>query len=97
MTMRTTKGTVTWVQSSRLGEFGEQIPAGHPAETDGELLEGMSFPAYQRTTMMHFMRDPQRHHATEIARIDPQQPEEALTMEGLEPPASNIDPSKVEP
>jgi hypothetical protein len=96
MTMRTTKGTVTWVQSPRLGEFGEQLPAGHPAETDGEL-EGMSFPAYQRTTMMHFMLDPQRERVAEIATVDPLQLEEALTMDGLEPPASNIDPPKIEP
>lgn len=96
MTMRTTKGTVTWVQSSRLGEFGEQIPAGHPAETGADLLEGMSFPAYQRTTTMHFMLDPQRARVAEIA-TDPQPFEEAPTMGGLEPPASNIDLSKVEP
>ena len=97
MTMRTTKGTVTWVQSPRLGEFGEPLPAGHPAETDGELLEGMSFPAYQRTTMMHFMLDPKRDRVAEIATGDPLQLEEALTMEGLEPPASNIDPPTAEP
>ena len=97
MTMRTTRGTVTWVQSPRLGEFGEHFPAGHPAETEGELLEGMSFPPYQRTTMMHFMLDPQRHRVAEIATVDPPQLEEALTMDGLEPPASNIDPRKVEP
>lgn len=96
MTMRTKKGTVTWVQSPRLGEFGEQLPAGHPAETDGEL-EGMSFPAYQRTTMMHFMLDPQRGRVAEIATVNPLRLEEALTMDGLEPPASNIDPPKVGP
>jgi len=80
-----------------LGEFGEQIPAGHPAETDGDLLEGMSFPAYQRTTMMHFIQDPQRARVAEIAMVDPKQLEEAATMDGLEPAASNIDLSKVEP
>jgi hypothetical protein len=99
MTMRTMKSTVTFVRPFRLGEFGEQFPAGHhPTETDEELPEGMSFPAYQRTaTMMQLMVDPQRPRATEIATVDPQQPEEALTMDGLQPPESNIDPPKVEP
>ena len=57
MTMRTTKSTVTFVRPFRLGAFGEQLPAGrYPIETDEELLEGMSFPAYQRTaTMMQLM------------------------------------------
>ena len=60
MTMRTTKSSVTFVRPFRLGAFGEQLPAGHyPTETDEELLEGMSFPAYQRTaTMMQLMLDP---------------------------------------
>ena len=29
--------------------------------------------------------------------VDPQQLEEALTMDGLQPPVSNIDPPKVKP
>ena len=73
-------------------------PGHYPTETDEELLEGMSFPDYQRPeTMMQLMLDPQRPRATEIATVDPQQLEEALTMEGLQPPMSNIDPPKVEP
>jgi hypothetical protein len=99
MTMRTTKSTVTFVQPFRLGAFGEQLPAGHyPTETDEDLLEGMSFPAYQQAaTMMQVTLDPQRPAITEIAMADPQQLEEAPTMEGLQPPVSNVDPPKVEP
>ena len=99
MTMRTTKSAVTFVQPFRLGAFGEQLPLGHyPTETDDELLDGMSFPAYQRTaTIMQLTLDPQRPSVTEIAMVDPQQFEEAPTMEGMQPPASNIDPPKVEP
>ena len=99
MTMRTTKSTVTFVQPFRLGEFGEQLPVGHyTTETDGELPEGMSFPAYQRTaTTMQLTLDPQRPSVTEIAMVDPQQLEEALTMDGMRPPMSNVDPAKVEP
>lgn len=99
MTMRTTKSSVTFLRPFRLGTFGEQLPAGrYPIETDEELLEGMSFPAYRRTaTIMQLMPDPQRPHVTEITMVDPQQLEEALTMDGLQPPASNVDPLKVEP
>src|SRR5688500_20154662 len=60
MTMRTTKSTVTFTRPFRLGAFGEQLPAGrYPIETDEELLEGVSFPAYRRTaTMMRLIADP---------------------------------------
>ena len=34
---------------------------------------------------------------TEIAVVDPEQLEEALTMDGMQAPASNIDAPKVEP
>ena len=97
MTMRTTKSTVTFVQPFRLGAFGEQLPAVHyPTETDEDLLEGMSFPAYQRTAaMMQLTLDPQRPSVTEIAMVDPQQFEEALTMDGMQPPMSNVDPLKI--
>jgi len=99
MTMRTTKSTVTFVRPFRLGEFGEQLPAGrYPMETDEGLLPGMSFPAYQRTaTLMQLMPDPERPGVTEIALVDPRQLEEALTMDRLQAPVSNVDPPKVEP
>jgi len=99
MTMRTTKSTVTFVRPFRLGPFGEQLPAGrYPIETDEELLDGMSFPAYQRTaTMMQLMPDRRHPGVTEIAIVDPQQLEDALTMDGLQPPMSNVGLPKVEP
>jgi hypothetical protein len=99
MTMRTTKSSVTFGRRFMLGAFGEQLPAGHySTEIDEEMLEGMSFPDYQRPeTMMPLMLDPQRPRATEIATVAPQRREEALTMDGLQPPVSNIDPPKVEP
>jgi hypothetical protein len=99
MTMRTTKSTVTFVRPFRLGPFGEQLPAGrYLIETDEELLDGMSFPAYQRTaTMMQLMPDRRRPGVTEIAMVDPQQLEEALTMDGLQPPMSDVGLPKVEP
>ena len=98
MTMRTPKSTVTFVRPW-LGPFGEQLPVGHYyTETDEELLDGMFFPAYQRTaTEMQLMLDPQRPRVTEIAMVDPQQPEEALTMDGMQTPMPNFDPPKVKP
>ena len=99
MTMRTTKSSMTFVRPFRLGAFGEQLPAGrYPIETDEELLEGMSFPAYRRTsTVIQLMPDPLRPGVTEIAVVDAEQLEEALTMDGMQAPASNVDAPKVEP
>jgi hypothetical protein len=99
MAMRTTKSTVTFVRPFRLGAFGEQLPGGrYPIETDEELLEGMSFPAYLRpATMMQLMPGPGHPGVAEIAMVDPQQFEEALTMDGLQAPVSNVDPPKVKP
>src|SRR5688572_10853312 len=98
MTMRTTKSTVTFTRPFRLGAFGDQLPAGrYPIETDEELLEGMSFPAYRRTaTIMQLLPDPLHPGVTEIAVVDPEQLEEALTMDGMQAPVSNVDLPKVE-
>ena len=99
MTMRTTKSIVTFTRPFRLGAFGEQLPAGrYSIETDGELLEEVSFPAYRRTaTMMQLMPDPLRPGVTEIAQVDPRQIEEALTQGAAQAPVISIDPPKVEP
>ncbi|HSR56277.1 MAG TPA: hypothetical protein VLN73_08540 [Alphaproteobacteria bacterium] len=49
MTVRTTKKTVTFVNSFKLGDFEEVLPPGtYDVETDEELLEGLSFHAYRR-------------------------------------------------
>jgi hypothetical protein len=97
--MRTTKSTVTFVRPFRLGPFGEQLPAGrYPIETDEELLEGISFPAYHRTaTTMQLIADPLHPGATEFAMIDPAQLVEALAADAAQAPVINVDPPKVEP
>ena len=99
MTMRTTKSTVTFVRPFRLGAFGEQLPAGrYPIETDEELLEGVSFPAYRRTaTMMQLIADPLHPNATEVAVVDPQELEEALAADARQAPVINVGLAKVEP
>ncbi len=49
MTIRTSKKTVTFRRPFVLGGFDEVLPAGaYSVETDEELLEGISFPAYRR-------------------------------------------------
>lgn len=95
MAMRTMKSAVTFTRSFRLGEFGEQLPAGrYPVETDETLLEGVSFPAYRRTaTAMQLTADP---GGTEFAMIDPARLAEALAANTTPAPLS-IDPPKVQP
>lgn len=55
MTKRTRTKTVTFGSSFVLGELDEVMPAGaYAIETDEELLEGISFPAYRRvSTLIH--------------------------------------------
>ncbi len=49
MTTRASKKTVSSRRSFVLGGFDEVLPAGaYIVETDEELLEGISFPAYRR-------------------------------------------------
>jgi hypothetical protein len=66
-----------------LDESGEQYPAGrYSIETDEELLEDVSFPAYRRrATMMQLIADPRRRGITEVVTIDPQQLEAALAAD----------------
>jgi hypothetical protein len=99
MTMRTTQSTMTFVRPFRLGAFGEQLPAGrYPIETDEELLEGMSFPAYRRTaTMMQLIADPLHPTVTEVAVVDPQELKEALTADAAQTPVINVGLANVEP
>ena len=98
MTIRTTKSTVTFMHPFRLGASGEQLPAGrYPIETDEELLEGLSFPAYRRTAiMMQLIADPLRPGIREVVVVDPQQFEEALAEDAAQAPAINVDSPKVE-
>jgi hypothetical protein len=99
MTMRTTKSIVTFTKPFRLGMFGDQLPAGrYPIETDEELLEGVSFPAYRRTaTMMQLIADPLHPSVTEVAVVDPQELEEALAADAAQALVINVGLATVEP
>ena len=49
MTMRTSRRTVTFARPFSLRGIETEQPAGtYAVETDEELLEGLSFPAYRR-------------------------------------------------
>ncbi len=53
MTTRTTKTTVTFTRPFSLSGFDGMQPAGsYSVETDEELLDGVSFPAYRRMATM---------------------------------------------
>ena len=80
MTIRTTKKTVTFRKPFVLGGFDEVLPAGaYSVETDEELLEGVSFPAYRRIlTVIHLHSKPSQPGLTRTLTIDPNELDAAL-------------------
>lgn len=86
MTMRTTKTTVTFTRPFSLSGFEGLQPAGsYSVETDEELLDGVSFPAYRRmATMMQLPAITAKAAAgaaRQVAVIDPLQLEAALAAD----------------
>jgi hypothetical protein len=77
MKIRMTKKTVTFRRPFVLGGFDEVLPAGaYSVETDEELLEGISFPAYRRIlTLIHLHP---KSGLKETLEIDPLELEAAL-------------------
>jgi len=80
MTIRTSKKTVTFNKSFVLGGFDELLPAGaYSVETDEELLQGVSFPAYRRIlTLIHLHAKSGNPVLTRTLPIDPKELEAAL-------------------
>ena len=83
MTMRTSEKTVTFRRPFVVGGFDEVLPAGaYSVETDEELLEGISFAAYRRTsTLIHLHAKPSRPGLTWILSVDPNELDAALRRE----------------
>lgn len=84
MTTGTVKRTVTFKRPFNLSGFDGEQPAGtYSVETDDELLEGSSVPAYGRmATMMQI--EPgfvDQGDAVRVAVIDPRQLEAALAAD----------------
>ena len=80
MTTRTIKKIVTFRRPFVLGGIDEALPAGpYSVETDEELIEGISFPAYRRIlTLIHLHPKPGRPGLTETLTIDPNELDAAL-------------------
>jgi hypothetical protein len=80
MTKRTSKKTVTFRKPFVLGGFDEVLPAGaYSVETDEELLEGISFPAYRRIlTVIHLRAKSDNPGLTRTLTIDPNELDAAL-------------------
>jgi len=77
MTIRTSETTVTFRRSFVLGGFDEVLPAGtYTVETDEELLEGISFPAYRR--ILTLIRLHPHPGLTQTLTIDPNELNAAL-------------------
>ena len=68
MTVRTTSKTVTFMHPFNLSGTGEVQPAGtYTVETDEELLQTSSLPAYRRISTL--MRLPARNTSTMLTQI----------------------------
>jgi len=80
MTVRTSKKTVTFRRPFILGGLDEALPAGdYCVETDEELLDGISFPAYRRIlTLIHLHAKPGSPGITRVLTIDPMELDAAL-------------------
>ena len=80
MTIRTTKNTVSFNKPFTLGGLDEVLPAGaYSVETDEELLEGISFPAYRRIlTLIQLHAKPGHPGVTQTLTIDPNELDAAL-------------------
>lgn len=71
---------MTFSRPFTLGGFDEELPAGaYSVETDEELLEGISFPAYRRIlTLIHLHAKPNHPGVTQTVTIDPNDLDAAL-------------------
>jgi hypothetical protein len=79
MTIRTTRKTVTFTRPFALNDFAGFQPAGtYEVETDEELLDNLSFPAWRRVaTMIHLRKD----GATQVVRVNPVELDAVLLRE----------------
>ena len=90
MTVRTTSKTVTFVHPFNLSGMDETQPAGtYTVETDEELLQTLSLPAYRRiSTLIRLPARPRSTVMTQIVEVDPL--ELATALERDAPPDETI-------
>ena len=102
MTVQTTSRTVTFVHPFNLSGTDEVQPAGiYTVETDEELLEPLSFPAYRRiSTLMRLPARPRSTMVSQIVEINPLELAAALTKDAqpdktiLQPTRGGVVPRK---
>lgn len=80
MTIRTSENIVTFRRPFVLSGFDEELPAGaYSVETEEELLEGISFPAYRRVlVLIHLHPKPGHPGVSQTLSIDPNDVDAAL-------------------
>jgi hypothetical protein len=73
MSLRTTKETVTFTRPFTLASIDGEHPAGtYVVETEEELIEGLSFPAYRRISTVMLLPGPVGSSVlVQVATIDP--------------------------
>ena len=73
MTVRTSHKTVTFTRPFSLSAIDEVQPAGtYTVETDEELLQGVSFPAYRRLATLIFLPSrPGNAFLEQVVNINP--------------------------
>ena len=82
MSIRTTRETVAFARPFTVIGLDEFQPAGtYTVETDEELIDGVSFPAYRRIgTSIFLPAHPARPGWAEVAQIDPRELEAATKV-----------------
>jgi hypothetical protein len=90
MTVRTTSRTVTFIHPFNLSGMDETQPAGtYTVETDEELLQTLSLPAYRRiSTLIRLPARPRSTVMTQIVEVDPLELATTLARDG--PPDETI-------
>lgn len=80
MAVRTTTRTVIFTRPFAIAGIDHALPAGsYEVETDEELLDGMSIPAYKRVlTVIHLHADSGLPGTTQSVTIDPHELDAAL-------------------
>ena len=90
---RTSDTTVTFTRPFVIDGFEQELPAGdYVIETEEELIQGLSFPAYRRvSTTLHVDRIPGRPGQKESWQIVPEALEAALIRDGVGTRASGLE------
>jgi hypothetical protein len=80
--MRTTRGTVTFTHPFSLGGIDGVQPAGtYVVETDEDLIEGLSFIAYQRVATTLYLPLTSGSASVQAVRVDPHELDAALKVQ----------------